>query len=374
MNPFLLRIAAVAIVCLVVGGAVGRFLLAPPPRTIVKRVEVQAKSRFKASETVFLKWTMVSAFPGDTPQFGTLGKRFTAKLRRASAGTMQITFADSGTPIAPENCFDAVADERVQACWSTPGYWRSKEKALALFSGVPFGPDAKEYMAWYYYGGGRELLEKIYNRHGLKSVLCGVTAPEGGGWFKQEIKTVDDFKGMKIRIFGLGARVVEKLGATPLRLKGSEIVKALKDGQISGAEYSIPAIDVNLGLHNVVKNYYLPGWHKPAALLEFLVSAKAWEELPNPAKGMIMNACGDTLREGLAEGAAMQPAAIRELRVKGVTIRAYPKEVLTALQTAWRKVVEEESASNALFKEVWRSLSSFRAEYKLWEDRSQLRQ
>jgi len=373
LNPFLLRIAAVAIVCLVVGAAVGRFLLAPPPRTIVKRVEVKEKAKFKASDTVFLKWTMVSAFPGATPQFGTLGKRFTAKLRRASAGTMQITFAEPGKPIPAENCFDAVIDGKVQACWSSPGYWQSKEKALVLFSGVPFGPDAREYMAWYYYGGGRELLEKIYNRHGMKSVLCGVTAPEGGGWFKKEIKSVEDFKGMKIRIFGLGARVVEKLGATPLRLKGSEVVGALRAGQIAGAEYSIPSIDVNLGLHKVVKNYYLPGWHKPAALLEFLVSAKAWEELPNPAKGMILNACGDTLREGFAQGAAMQPAAIRELRVKGVTIRQYPKEVMDALKAAWTKVAEEESASNALFKEVWRSLSSFRTEYRLWNDRSRLR-
>lgn len=372
MNPYLLRIAAVAIVCLVAGGAVGRFLLAPPPQKIIVRKTVKEKAKFKASDTVFLKWTMVSAFPGDTPQFGSLGKRFTAKLRRASSGNMQITFSDPGKPIAAENCFAAVADGKVQACWSSPGYWRSKEKALSLFSGVPFGPDAQEYMAWYYYGGGRELLEEIYNRHGLKSVLCGVTAAEGGGWFKNEIKSVEDFKGMKIRIFGLGARVVEKLGATPLRLRGSEVVKALQSGQIAAAEYSIPTIDVGLGLHNVVKNYYLPGWHKPATLLEFLVSRKAWDELPNPAKGMIQNACGDTLREGLAEGASLQPAAIRELRAKGVAVRRLPKDVLKALEEAWQKVADEESEADPLFKKVWRSMTSFRAEYRLWSNRNQL--
>jgi len=373
LNPFLLRIAAVAIVCLVAGGAIGRFLLAPPPQKIIVRKTVTEKPKFKASETVFLKWTMVSAFPGSTPQFGTLGRRFAAKLRRASSGTMQVTFNEPGKPIAAENCFSAVVEGKVQACWSSPGYWASKEKSLTLFSGVPFGPDAQEYLAWFYYGGGRELLEEIYDRHGLKSVLCGITAPEGGGWFRDELKTVDDFKGMKIRIFGLGARVVEKLGATPLRLRGTEVMQALQSGQIAGAEYSIPTIDVNLGLHTVAKNYYLPGWHKPATLLEFLVSRKAWDELPNPAKGMILNACGDNIREGLAEGASLQPAAIRELTAKGVTVRAYPADILTALREAWSKVAEEESAADPLFKKVWRSLTSFRAEYRLWDDRSRLR-
>ena len=372
MNPFFFRIVTVAIVCLVAGGAIGRFLLAPGPQKIIVRETVTKKPDFKVPESVYLKWTMASAFRGDTPQFGTLGKSFTAKLRRASAGAMQIGFAEPGQPIAAEKCFEAVIEGMVETCWSTPGYWTSTEKALALFSGVPFGPDAREYLAWYYYGGGEELLDEIYGGHGLKSVLCGVSAAEGGGWFREEIAGPGFFKGKKIRIFGLGARVVEKLGAIAVRLDAAELKKALEEGKIAGAEYSIPLIDLNMGLNTAAKFYYVPGWHKPATLLELLVRRGVWNGLADAAKAMIVNACGDTIREGLAEGASLQPAAIRELTAKGVDIRKFPDKVLSALEAAWQKVAEEESTANPLFKRVWRSLSSFRAEYRLWDDKSRV--
>ena len=392
LNFLLFRIAVVAIVCLVAGGAIGRFLLAPQEVNVHKTAKEEPnldaaeaaakpstgegitaateKQNSEVAQTVFLKWTMVSAFPGDTPQFGTLGRRFIAKLGRASGGTMQIILAEPGNPIKAADCFSAVLEGDAQACWASPGYWASREKSLTLFSGFPFGPDAKEYLAWYYHGGGRELLEEIYRRYGLISVLCGVTASEGGGWFRNELKSAGDFKGMKIRIFGLGARVVEKLGATPLRLRGAEVIKLLRSGQIDGAEYSIPSIDVSLGFHMVAKNYYLPGWHKPAALLEFLINHNAWKDLSNPAKGMILNACGDNIREGLAEGVSLQSAAMRELMEKDVTIRAYPPKLLAAIKAAWSRVAEEESAADLLFSKVWQSLVSFRTEYRLWQDRS----
>ncbi len=372
MNPFFLRIVTVAIVCLVAGGAIGLFVLAPGPQKIIVRETVTKKPDFKVPESVYLKWTMASAYPGDTPLFGTLGKRFTAKLRRASGGAIQIAFAEPGQPVAPENCFSAVVDGKVEACWSSPGFWTSTEKALALFSGLPFGPAPQEYLAWYYFGGGEELLDEIYGGHGLKAVLCGVASAEGGGWFRKEVTGVASFKGIKFRIFGLGAPVIEKLGATAVRLKGAAIAKALEAGQIAGAEYSTPLIDLNMGLHQAAKFYYLPGWHKPATLLELLVRRGVWNGLADPAKGMILNACGDTLRDGLAEGASLQPAAIRELTAKGVEIRKYPIKVLSALEKAWQEVAEEKSNADPLFKRVWRSLSSFRAEYRLWNDRSQV--
>ena len=370
MSPFFIRIVTVAIVCLVAGGAAGRFLLAPGPQKIIVRETITEKPEFKVPESVYLKWTMASAFRGDTPQFGTLGKSFTAKLRRASAGAMQIGFAEPGQPIAAEDCLGAVIDGKVEACWSTPGYWTSTEKALALFSGLPFGPGAREYLAWYYYGGGEELLDEIYGGHGLKSVLCGISPAEGGGWFREEIAGPGFFKGKKIRFFGLGAKAIEKLGATAVRLDAAEMKKALETGRIAGAEYSIPLIDLNMGLNAAAKFYYVPGWHKPATLLELLVRRGVWNDLADPAKAMIANACGDTIREGLAEGASLQPAAIRELIAKGVEIRKFPKNVLNALEEAWHAVAEEESAANPLFKRVWRSLTSFREEYQLWDDRS----
>ncbi len=372
MNWSLFRLVAIAIVCLVAGGAIGRFELAPEPRTLVVRPPA-AKPDFKPADSVYLKWTMASVFPGELPLFGTLARRFAAKLRSASAGAMQIEFAGPGRPVAAEDCLQAVVDGKVEACWSSPGYWEGTEGALALFSGVPFGPDAAEYMAWYYYGGGQELLDDLYGGHGLKSVLCGVSAAEGGGWFRKEVTGAADFKGIKYRIFGLGALTVGKLGATAVRLTAAETKQALKDGRIAAAEYSTPLIDLNFGLHEAAKFYYLPGWHKPATLLEVLVRRTTWADLANPARRLIANACGDTLREGLAESSARQPAAIRALTAQGVQLRAFPKAVLTALKDAWQKVAEERSAADPEFERVWRSLSSFRAEYRLWSDRSRIR-
>lgn len=365
----LLGISAVIIVCLVAGAAFGRYVLTLPPEKIIVRERIPQK---KASETVFLKWKMASSFPAELPQFGTLGKRFTEQLQRASNGGIRISFEAPGKAIPADQCFNAVVEGKVQACWSTPGYWSKKERALLLYSGVPFGPDAREYLAWFFHAGGKELLDEIYARHGLKSVVCGVTTAEGGGWLRKEVTTPEDFKGLKLRFFGLGARVVERLGAKTFRLQGDKMIEALKTGKIDGLEYSTPVIDVSTGFHDITKHFYLPGWQKPAALLEFLVKTETWNELPAATRALIETTCGDTMRAGLARGEARQPAALREIKAKGATIHRWSPEILAALRKAWDEVAKEESEADPTFRKVWQSMKAFKGAYAEWKRDSRM--
>ena len=149
-----------------------------------------------------VRWKMASWFPSHLTQLGTLGKSMVDRLERVSGGNISIKFFEPGALVPAKECFDAVAAGSVDACWSTPGYWYGKEPALAMFAAVPFGPSAGEYMAWIFYGGGYELWDAIYEPHGLKSIPCGIIAPEASGWFRKEINSIDDLAGLKMRFFG----------------------------------------------------------------------------------------------------------------------------------------------------------------------------
>ena len=315
-----------------------------------------------------VRWKMASWFPKNLTQLGTLGLHVTEAVERVSGGDVKIKYFEPGALIPPKECFDAVSAGSVDACWSTPGYWYGKEPALAMFAAVPFGPSAGEYGAWIYFGGGKELMDEIYAKHGLKSLICGVIAPEASGWFRKEIKSIDDLKGLKMRFFGLGAKVMEKIGVSTQLIAGGDIFPALERGSIDATEYSMPAIDLNLGFYQVAKHYYFPGWHQQATLFEVLMNKEKWEALNETQQAQIELACGDNFRHGLVEGEAIQGKALAELKAKGVIIHRWPQEILDTLEQAWAEVAAEDVARDANFKKVWDSYTAFREEYKVWKE------
>lgn len=318
------------------------------------------------AEANALRWKMASWFPSTLPQAGTLATTLVTNLERVSGGDVQLKFFEPGALIPPPECFDSVAVGAVEACWSTPGYWFGKEPALTMFAAVPFGPRAAEYWAWMYYGGGEELMDEIYGRHGLKSLLCGTLAPEASGWFRKEIEAVEDLKGLKMRFFGLGALVMEKLGVSTQLIAGGDIFPALERGSIDATEYSTPAIDLRLGFYQVAKHYYLPGWHQQSTLLELLLNRKKWEALSDREKAQFEVVCGDNMRRGLAEGEAMQARALKQLEAEGVSIHRWSPEFLQRFEKAWEEVVADLAAKNPTFRRVWDSYAAFRAEYAAW--------
>ena len=320
-----------------------------------------------------VRWKMGSFFPSKLIQLGSLGKTFVEKVDKISGGTVKIQFTEPGALIPPKECFDAVSAGSVDACWSTPGYWYGRDPAFAMFAAVPFGPSAGEYMAWYYYGGGKKLFEDLYAPHGIHTVMCGIIAPEGSGWFRKEIKTIDDLKGLKMRFFGLGAKVMEKVGVSTQLIAGPDIYPALERGTIDATEFSMPAIDLDWGFYQVAKHAYFPGWHQQATMFDVMINKKKWDALTDQQKAIIETACGDNMREGLAEGEAIQGKALKTLKEKGVQIHKWSPEILATLNEKWLEVVEEDKAKSDNFKEVWESYSNFRDEYKVWADLGYLR-
>ena len=311
---------------------------------------------------------MASAYPSGLPQIGTLGKRIETEIFKISGGQMEIRFHEPDTLVPVRDMFDAVASGAIDAAFSSPGFWREKESALQLFASVPFGPDASEFLAWIYFGGGRELYEKIYRRHNIHGLFCGAIAAEASGWFRHQVLTLDDLKGTRMRVFGLAADVLGKLGVDTLSLTPAEIFPAMESGDIDAAEFSMPAIDLQLGLHKMAKHYYFPGWHQPSTLFELMINLDIWEGLPTDARARIESVCGDNIRYGLAEGEAGQFVALKALYAKGVEIHRWPPEIVAAMENAWHEVATEHAEADEDFRRVWKSLSAFREDYSVWHE------
>ena len=368
------------VIGLVVGVVVGATLIAPRLAPVIPHgipIAAEGETLAGADTTVTspippapppMRWRMASAYAGSLPHLGTLGKRLDREIWQISGGDMEMKFHEPDTLVPAAEMFDAVASGAIETAFSSPGAWAEKAPALQLFAAVPFGPSAPEYLAWVYFGGGRELFEEIYHRHNLHGVFCGIVAPEASGWFREEIRTAEDLKGLRMRFFGLGAKVMAKLGVEPQALDGGDIFMALESGAIDAAEYSMPAIDLKLGIHRMAKHYYFPGWHQPATLFDLIVNLDEWKALSAARKARIEVACGDNVRHGLAEGEALQFSALKDLSAAGVKIHRWPSKILDALETAWQEVANEEVAADRDFKRVWESLSAFREDYAVWRE------
>lgn len=320
-----------------------------------------------------VRWRMTSTYPSTLLQIGTLGKRLADELLLISNGDIELKFHEPGVLAPPFETFDAVSYGAVEAGWSTPGYWAGKEPALQLFASVPFGPSAPEYLAWFDFGGGKALFEEIYHSHNIHGIICGVTPPEASGWFKKEIQSIEDFRGLKIRFFGLGGKVMEKIGAAPQLIAGGEIYQALELGTIDATEYAMPAVDERMGFYEVAKHYYLPGWHQQSTFFELMVNLDAWNSLSRNQQHMIETTCSANVRHGLSEGEALQADAMARLEAKGVQIHTWSPEILAALEAAWDEVAIDLQAEDENFARAWQSLSEFRAKYKGWAERGYLK-
>lgn len=315
-----------------------------------------------------VKLKMASTYPSKLVQLGSLGKRLEATVEAMSGGDMELKFYEPGALVPALEVFDAVKSGAVDAAWSTPGYWQGKEPSLSLFAAVPFGPNAGEYGAWLFFGGGEEMMQKVYAKHNIHSIICGMIAPEASGWFRKEINSVEDLQGLKMRFFGLGAKVMEKFGVSTQLLAGGDIYPALERGTLDATEFSMPAIDLDLGFHQVAKHYYFPGWHQQSTAFELMINKETWDGLTDPQRAIFTTACRANFAMGLAEGEAIQGKALTELKSKGVTLHKWSPEILEALQKTWNEVAAEQAAADPAFKEAWDSLQAFRAEYAVWSD------
>ncbi len=258
-----------------------------------------------------------------------------------SGGQFEIKFFEPGALIPPLECFDAVSKGSIESCWTTPGYHTGKYPALAFFTTVPFGPNVGEFLAWKWFGGGNKLREEIYAKHGMTAVDCFCIGPETSGWFRKEVKSLNDLKGMKMRFFGLGAQVMQKLGVSTQLLAAADIYPALERGVIDATEFSMPMMDIKLGFHQIAKFNYFPGWHQQVSCSEFLMNKAAYDKLPAPYKAMIEVAGQAQVIVTLAESEAAQFDAMAEMRDKHkVQVKRWDDKTLAAFEKAWLEVLQ----------------------------------
>jgi TRAP-type mannitol/chloroaromatic compound transport system substrate-binding protein len=321
----------------------------------------------EAQKTV--RWKMASAFGGTLPHLGTSGIRFSENLKIASGGTLELKFFEPGALVPALECFDAVSKGAVEACWTTPGYHTGKYPALAFFTTVPFGPTFGEFFAWKIFGGGNTLRDEVYSKHNLIAFDSFAIGPETSGWFRKEVKSLADLKGMKMRFFGLGAQVMQKMGVNTQLLAAADIYPALERGVIDATEFSMPTIDMRLGFHQIAKYNYFPGWHQQTSVSELLINRAKWNELSDQHKMLIRMTLGESILNTFAETEAKQFEAMAEMGSKhGVVIKRWPDDILRAFEKAWLEVLSEESAKDPLFKKVADSYLGFREKYKIWGD------
>jgi TRAP-type mannitol/chloroaromatic compound transport system substrate-binding protein len=283
-----------------------------------------------------------------------------------SGGTLDIEF--NYRLVLDEDTFAAMDAGLIDAVWGSAGHHHREDPALALFTGFPFGPDAAEFSAWMRFGGGEDALAAIYARHGLKSVYCGALPPEGGGWFREEVHTVADLDGLNMRVFGLGGLVMRRLGVVPYELPAGEVKPAFERGEIDAAEFSIPSIDIELGLAEVAKHLYLPGWQQSVTQLELLVPLEKYDRLSDRQKAIIGTACGDSVTWTHAKETMDQIDTLAAFREAGVQIHRWPDAILTELEGAWEDVIAEEVADDPLLAGAWQDYQSFRAANREYRD------
>ena len=206
--------------------------------------------------------------------------------------------------------------------YTASGYFTGKDMAFAMFTTVPFGPDSGEFLAWFDYGGGNELMRDMLKPYNIHPINCGLISPEASGWFKKEIKTLDDLKGLKMRFFGLGASVMQKLGVATQLLQAGEIFQALQLGTIDATEFSMPTMDLSLGFHQAAKYYYFPGWHQQTSIGQLYINVKKWDEYSKTQKAIIVNSCKANMLDELSEGEAKQFGAMKELSRRASSSRS----------------------------------------------------
>lgn len=319
-----------------------------------------------------VQWKMPTAFAFEWPALGDTAKWFSERVEAASGGSIQIRAYEPGKLVPPFQILDAVKDKKVEAGYTWLGYDQGKVPSAALFAAVPFGLEPWEFAAWWYEAGGEKMAQEVYAAHNSVPLLCGIMGPEGAGWFRKEIKGLDDLKGLKIRFAGIGGRVMQKAGASVTVIPGAEIFPALEKGAIDATEFSMPAIDDKIGFQKLVKNYYFPAWHQPFTAMHLLVNKELWERTDKAARASIENACMAATLKALARGEAAQPPALRKIQADGVKLQSLPEKVLRELERLSEEVMREEAAKDAAFKKVYESQREFEKANKVWKDKAYL--
>ena len=319
-----------------------------------------------------IKWKMVTTWPKNFPVLGTGANQLAKLITEMTDGRIKVKVYGGGELVPAFEVFDAVSRGIAQMGHGAAYYWKGKIEEAQFFSTVPFGLNSQEMTSWLYHGGGMELWEETYEPFGVIPAAAGNTTVQMAGWFNKEINSVNDLKGLKMRIPGLGGEVLKRAGGTPVNLPGGELFTSLKTGAIDATEWVGPYNDLAFGLHKAAKYYYYPGWHEPGTTLEALINKKAFDAISKDLQAIVKNACKVVNQDMSTEYTAKNNAALDTLVNKHkVDLRRLPDDVLEKLKTLSDEVVLELAGKNKAAEKIYASYNKFRKQVSAWHEISE---
>ncbi|MGB2271611.1 MAG: TRAP transporter substrate-binding protein [Pseudomonadales bacterium] len=321
--------------------------------------QISAGQEASAQQKVY-NWKLVTTWPKNFPGLGVAPENFAKLVNRMSNGRLKVKVYAAGEIVPALEVFSAVSNGTAEMGHGAAYYWKGKMPAAPLFTSVPFGLNAQEMNGWLYHGGGLELWRELYAPYNLVPMPAGNTGIQMGGWFNKELNTIADFKGLKMRIPGLGGEVFTRAGGTAVNMPGGEIYTSLQTGVIDAAEWVAPYNDLAFGFNNVAKYYYYPGWHEPGPTIELIINKEAYQTLPDDLVAIVESAARTINQDMLDEYTSRNNAALKMLKEKGVEIRRYPDEVWSMLRETTKAVMEENANKDEMFKKVYASYDAYR--------------
>jgi len=314
----------------------------------------------KAADLPAIRWRMASSFPKSLDTIYGAGEVLAKRLEQITQGKFQMRVFAGGEIVPGLQVLDAVQDGTIECGHSASYYYVGKNKAFAFDCAVPFGLTARQQNSWMVSGGGLKLTRELFKEHNILNFPGGNTGTQMGGWFRKEIKSLADLKGVKMRIPGIGGEIMARLGVVPQTLAGGDIYPALERGALDATEWVGPYDDEKLGFHKVAKHYYYPGWWEGGPQLSFYVNLKKWADLPPAYQAAFEAAAAEANAHMLAEYDAKNPQALMRLVRSGVKLHPFPQEVMIAARKAAFQIYEEEAKKNPAFKKIYIEWKRFR--------------
>ena len=313
-----------------------------------------------------IRWRLASSFPKSLDTLYGGAETLSQCIRTMSSGKFEISVHAAGELVPAFGVVDAVQNNSVEAAHTAPYYFFGKDECFALGCAIPFGLNSRQMTAWMHDGNGMKLMREFYAGYNMVNFVAGNTGAQMGGWFRKEIKSMADMKGLKFRIAGFAGRVLERIGGVPQNIPGGEVYPALEKGTIDAAEWVGPYDDEKLGFHRVAPYYYYPGWWEGGTEAEIFVNQKAYEALSQEHKEMLEAAAAKAHVVMQARYDARNPAALRKLVGSGAKLRPFPADMMNAAFKAAQGLYDEIGAKNPNWKRIYADYSKFRADQNLW--------
>jgi TRAP-type mannitol/chloroaromatic compound transport system substrate-binding protein len=319
-----------------------------------------------AQNAPVIKWRIASSFPKSLDTLHGSAEFLVKRISDMTGGKFQIQLFAAGEIVPGPGVHDAVKDNTVEMGFTCSYYYFGKDPAYCIDTAIPFGMNSRQTDAWYRQGNGAKLMAELFAKSNIVAFPSGNTGVQMGGWFRKEIKTVADLKGLKMRIAGLAGAVLSKVGVVPQQISGADIYPALEKGTIDATEWVGPYDDQKMGFNKVAKFYYYPGWWEGGPQISTYINSHKWAELPKEYQAIIQTACADTNAEMCARYDAKNPLALRQLIASGTQLKPFPKDVMEACYKAAMEYYAETSAKNPLFKKIYDDYKKFTDEQNSW--------